>query len=373
MAEHKVSYAPSEDLQLIKSTAGEFLDDRYPIEKVRELMISDDGFERSLWKEMADLGWAGLAIAEDLGGSGLGQVEMGVVLEEMGKHLVPGPFFASAVLATNVAREVGEGDVANNLLGELAAGELIATVGVFEQPRGWSLANHRTKADLDGDGWSVSGRKLAVLDAALADRILITATTSDGVGVFVVDRNAAGLTVEPDSPLDLTRRQATISLDNTPAVLLSDGDATPGLKRALRLSTVTLAAEQLGGAQAAMDMAVEYAKSRYQFGRPIGSYQAIKHRCANMLMKVEHTRSAVHYAARITDDDSELAVAAHLAGSIASETYTWVAGENIQVHGGIGFTWEHDAHLYLKRAKATSLLMGSPGYHRDQMGQAIGI
>ena len=234
----------------------------------------------------------------------------------------------------------------------------------------------QTRAVKDGNRWSLSGTKRAVLDAGLADLVLVTAADGDDVSLFAVDPDASGVTITPESVLDPTRRQATVDLDGV--VVTTDdrigiGDATPGLTKAHRLATVALASEQVGGAQAAMDMAVGYAKSRYQFGRPIRSYQSIKHRCANMLMKVEHARSTAYYGARVTYEDDELAVAAPLAGSVCSEAYTWVAGENIQVHGGIGFTWEHDAHLYLKRAKASSLLLGSPRYQRDLLGRAIGI
>ena len=375
MAEVRVSYTHTEDQELIRSTARQFLTERFGMETVRDLMMSDEGFDKAHFKEMTDLGWTGLAIAESHGGTGLGPVELGVLLEEMGRLVTPGPFFASAVLATSVIKEVGTPDDHTRLLPRLASGEIIATVALFDNARGWAL-RPQTRAVKDGNRWSLSGTKRAVLDAGLADLVLVTAADGDDVSLFAVDPDASGVTITPESVLDPTRRQATVDLDGV--VVTTDdrigiGDATPGLTKAHRLATVALASEQVGGAQAAMDMAVGYAKSRYQFGRPIGSYQSIKHRCANMLMKVEHARSTAYYGARVTYEDDELAVAAPLAGSVCSEAYTWVAGENIQVHGGIGFTWEHDAHLYLKRAKASSLLLGSPRYQRDLLGRAIGI
>ena len=373
MAEKKVSYAPTEEQELIRTTARQFIDDRIAVEKVRELMMSDDGFERGLWKEMADLGWTGLAIAEDHGGAGLGWIELGVLLEEMGRKVTPGPFFASAVLATTAVQELGTETDRAELLPGLASGETIGTLALFEQPRGWRWDSPSTDATPSDGGWVLHGRKRGVLDAHLADVVLVTARTDSGIGLFAVDPREDGVTVEQESVLDPTRRQATVTLVGAPASRLGEGDATPGLRRVLRLATIALAAEQVGGAQQCMEMSVEYAKTRYQFGRPIGSYQAIKHRCANMLMKVEHSRSAAYYAARVVDDPGELALAAPLAGSLASEAYVWVAGENIQVHGGIGFTWEHDAHIYLKRAKASSLLLGSPHHQRDLLGRAIGI
>lgn len=376
MADTRVTYTPTEDQELIRSTARQFLEERYGMETVRNLMMSDEGFDRAHFKEMADLGWTGLAIAEEHGGAGLGPVELGVLLEEMGRLVTPGPFLASAVLATAVVTEVGTAEDHARILPRLASGEIIATVGLFDSARGWALRPGKTRVVRDGDGWSLSGTKRAVLDAGLADLVLVTAADGDDVAVFGIDRNASGVTITAESVLDPTRRQATVDLDG---VIVTDddrigiGDATPGLIRAHRLVTLALASEQVGGAQAAMDMAVDYAKTRYQFGRPIGSYQSIKHRCANMLMKVEHARSTAYYGARVAGNDEELAVAAPLAGSVCSEAYTWVAGENIQVHGGIGFTWEHDAHLYLKRAKTSSLLLGSPRHQRDLLGRAIGI
>lgn len=373
MAEHQVSYRPTEEQELIRSTARDFLDDRLGLDRVRELMMSDDGFDRSLWKEMADLGWTGLAIPEEHGGAGLGPVELGVLLEEMGRSVAPGPFFASAVLATGAVETLGSEERKAELLPAMASGEWIVTLALFEQARGWRWGDPATTAEPDGEGWALTGSKRGVLDAHLADRILVTAAYDGGVGVFVVDPDAAGLVITQETVLDPTRRQCSAELDGVAAVALSPGDVSTGLDRVMRLATVALAAEQVGGANAAMDMAVDYAKTRYQFGRLIGSYQAIKHRCAEMLMKVEQARSATYYASRVAGDDIELAVAAPLAGSLASETYTWVAGENIQVHGGIGFTWEHDAHIYLKRAKASSLMLGSPHHQRGLLGDALGV
>lgn len=376
MAERSVEYAPTEELDLIRSTASQFLADRLPMEKVRELMMSEEGFDAGIWKEMAAMGWTGLGIPEELGGAGFGPVEMGVLLEEMGRVVTPGPFFASAVLATITIQEVASADQQEELLAAMASGEKVATLAIFERPHDWSPGTPSTRATRTDEGWVITGRKRAVLSGSSADMILVTAAIEDGVGVFVVDPNTDGVTITSEPALDPTRRQSSIEFESATvpkAARLGGGDATAGLARALGLASAALAAEQVGGAQACMEMSVEYAKSRYQFGRPIGSYQAIKHRCANMLMKVEHARSAAYYAVRVTGDREELAVAAPLAACVASEAYTWVAGENIQVHGGIAFTWEHDAHIYLKRAKASSLLFGGPRHQRDLLGRAVGI
>lgn len=371
-----VSYAPTEDQELIRTTAREFLGTKCGLDRVRELMMSDEAFDRVLWKEMAEMGWTGLGIPDEQGGSGLSLVEMGVLLEEMGRLVTPGPFFASAVLATTAIREIARADQYADLLPPLATGERIATLAVFEQARDWSPDSPSTTARRDSDGWVIDGTKRAVLSGAVADMILVTAAADDGVGVFAVESASDGVMVTDEPVLDPTRRQSGVTFESVmvpETARLGNGDARDGLRRTLYLATAALAAEQVGGAQRCMEMSVEYAKSRHQFGRPIGSYQAIKHTCANMLMKVEHAKSAAYHAVRVTDDTAELAIAAPLAGSVASEAFVWVAGENIQVHGGIGFTWEHDAHIYLKRAKASSLLLGSPQYQRDLLGKAIGI
>jgi len=371
-----VTFTPTEEQHLIRTTARQFLDERVGLGRVRELMVSEDGFDPGLWKEMADLGWAGLAVAEEHGGSGLSPVELGVLVEEMGRLVTPGPFFATTVLATTVIQAVATPDQQAEILPSLASGERVATLAIHERSRAWGPESPETTATRSEDCWVLNGSKRSVLSGNEADIILVTASTDEGVGLFAVDSDAEGVETKREPVLDPTRRQAGVLFDSVvveAASKLGEGDATAGLRRALALVSALLACEQVGGAQRCMEMSVEYAKGRYQFGRPIGSYQAIKHRCANMLMKVEQAKSAAYYAVRVASQPEELMLASALAAAVASEAYVWVAGENIQVHGGIGFTWEHDAHIYLKRAKASSLLFGSPSYQRDRLGQALGL
>jgi alkylation response protein AidB-like acyl-CoA dehydrogenase len=374
VAEPAISFAPTEEMGLIRSTARQFLEDRVGLRVVRDLMMSEDGFDPTLWKEIADLGWTGLIIPEEHGGAGYGLLEMSVILEEMGRLVTPGPFFASSVLATTAITTLGTDAQKADLLPALAAGERIMTIAVFEGPRDWALARTATRAHRNGSGWVLDGIKTHVIDGHIADVVLVAASTDDGPGMFVVP--ASDVVTTQVSVLDPTRRQATVSLQGVEVeedALLGGGPSEDGLRKVLAIGSLALAAEQVGGAQRCLDMAVGYAKTRHQFGRPIGSYQAVKHRCAEMLMRIEHARSTAMHAVRVVDDPDELAVAGPLAASTASEAYVWSAGENIQIHGGIGFTWEHDAHLYLKRAKSSALLLGDPRYHRDLLGRAIGI
>ncbi len=376
MAEVAVSYAPTPETDLIKSTARQYLTDRFGLDVVRKLMMSDDGFDRALWQEIADLGWAGLTVPEEFGGAGYGPVEQSVILEEMGRLVTPGPFFASAVLATTAINELATAEQKRSLLPGMASGETLATLAVFEGARDWSLDRLEATADEVGGGWTISGVKHHVLDGHLADLFLVVARVGDRLGVFAVDRSADGIEITQTPVLDPTRRQASLRLDRVRVdaeSLLGDDRANEEVHRVLALGSAALAVEQVGGAQACLESSVEYARTRHQFGRPIGSYQAIKHRCAEMLMRVEHARSAAYHAARVTDDAGEFSVASPLAASIASESYVWAAGEHIQILGGIGFTWEHDAHLYLKRAKSSSLLFGDPRYHRRLLATALGL
>jgi alkylation response protein AidB-like acyl-CoA dehydrogenase len=371
-----VSFAPTDDQELIRSTARRYLEDRVGLDRVREIMMSDQGFDQDLWKEMADMGWPGLVVAEEFGGSGLSPVEMSVLLEEMGRLVTPGPFFASAVLATTAIQELATPEQQADLLPAMATGDSIGSLAMFETARNWDPTSQQTMATREGESWVLRGSKRSVVGGTEADFVLVSAATTDGVGVFVVDSDASGLTVEPEPALDPTRPQARITVDSVrlgSSARLGTGDSGDGLRRVFAMATAYLASEQVGGAERCMEMSVDYAKTRHQFGRPIGSYQSVKHRCANMLMKVEHAKSAARYAVRVVDHPEELAVAAPLASAVASEAYVWVAGENIQVHGGIGFTWEHPAHLYLKRAKTSSLLFGDPRHQRDLLGRAIGI
>lgn len=371
-----VTFTPTEDQELIRSTARQFLDDRLGLPIVRDLMMTDVGFERGMWKEMADLGWTGLAISEEFGGAGYGLTEVSVLMEEMGRTVTPGPFLASSILATTAIQNAGTDAQQSEWLPGLASGETIGTIAFFEGPRDWLMSRIATQALPSGDGWVIDGVKGYVLDGHLADLMVVAARIGEEVGLFVIETDGRGVEINQTPVLDPTRRQAEVRLSDVRVgsqALLGGGPSPDAIRRTLLVGTTALASEQVGGAQQCLEMSVEYAKTRHQFGRPIGSFQAIKHRCAEMLMKVESAKSAAYHAARVADDQGEFTLASHLAGSVSSESYVWAAAETIQIHGGVGFTWEHDAHLYLKRAKASSLVLGDPRFHRDRLGRTLGI
>jgi alkylation response protein AidB-like acyl-CoA dehydrogenase len=261
------------------------------------------------------------------------------------------------------------------LLPAIAAGEIRATLALAEPSGRWDESGIEAVARRDGASWKISGTKLYVLDGHTADVVLLAARSGAGVSLFRVAGNAAGLVRTPLTVLDRTRKQARLELDDVEATLVgTDGEGWSVLSRVLDLAAVALAAEQVGGAQKCLDLAVAYAKERVQFGRPIGSFQAIKHKCADMLLEVESARSAAYYAAwQAVDQTDELPGVAALAKAYCSDAYCHAASENIQIHGGIGFTWEHPAQLYFKRAKSSDLLFGDAGYHRELLARRIGI
>jgi alkylation response protein AidB-like acyl-CoA dehydrogenase len=360
----------------LRESVRRFLADRAPLTRVRELMETEDGTDQAVWEQAAaQLGLQGLAIPQDYGGAGFTFAEQAIVLEEFGAALYGGPYLASAVLAAT-ALLAGQDEAARReLLPPIASGETIATLAFTEDGGSWDPGTIRLSAVKDGKDWRLDGHKSFVLDGRTAGLILVAAATDAGLSLFAVDADAAGLNRITLPTLDQTRKLARLEFAGvTGALIGSPGDAVAVLDRTLDVAAIALAAEQLGGARRALEQAVEYAKIRHQFGRPIGSFQTIKHRCADLLLEVESLRSAVGYAAAaVAEDSPEIPVLASLVKAYASETYFHVAAENIQIHGGIGFTWEHDAHLYFKRAKSSELFLGDGSYHRERLATRIGL
>jgi alkylation response protein AidB-like acyl-CoA dehydrogenase len=371
-----MDFAFSDEQEELGRTVRAFLTHTSPETETRRLMETPEGFDRALWRRMgSELGLQGLAVPEEYGGAGCGPVEVGVVMEEMGRALLCAPFLSSAVLATTTLLRCADEDARKRLLPGLASGELVGTLALTEDSARWDAAGVRFTARESNGSWLLNGHKMFVLDGATADVVLTVARTGDGIGVFCVDGDATGLTRAPLPTMDPTRRQARLDYQDVPATRLrTHGDGWDLVSQVLDRAAVALAAEQVGVASRALDMAVEYAKVRHQFGRPIGSFQAVKHLLADVLLEVESARAAAHYALLASEnEDPELPAVASLAKAFCSDTCVQATEENIQVHGGIGFTWEHPAHLCLKRAKTSQLLFGDPAYHRELLARRIGM
>ena len=371
-----MQFAFTEEQDQLRSFVRQFLDEKSDEAAVRELMETDTGYDEAVWTQMAEqMGLQSLIIPEEFGGQGFSFVELIIVLEEMGRSLLCAPFFSSVVLATSALLDSGDEAAQSEYLPRIASGELIATVALTEENGRWDESGVTATATKSGDDWAINGAKHYVLDGHTAGLLIVAARTDEGVSLFAVDGDAAGLERSPLATMDQTRKQAQLTFADTPATLIgADGQGWTVLERVLDLAAVGLAAEQVGGAQKVLDMSVEYAKDRVQFGRPIGSFQAIKHKCADMLLEVESAKSAAYYAAWCAaEDNDELPAMASLAKSYCSEAYFHATAENIQIHGGIGFTWEHPAHLYFKRAKSSELLFGDPTYHRALLADRIGL
>jgi alkylation response protein AidB-like acyl-CoA dehydrogenase len=371
-----MNFGFSEEQEELRKMVKRFLDEKSPESEVRRLMATAEGYDPAVWDQMAnELALQGLGIPEEFGGQGYGPVELYVVFEEMGAALFCSPYFSTVALAANAVLFVGtDADKASYLPG-IASGERIATLALTDDSGDWDLASTSTTASALGDGFVLNGVRSYVTDGNVASVIFVPAMTSKGLSLFAVAGDAPEVAREALATMDQTRKQSRIVLHDAPAMLVGvEGGALAGLETTVQVAVAALAAEQVGGAQRVLNNAVEYAKVRVQFGRPIGSFQAIKHKCADMLLDVESAKSAAYYAAWAAQErNDELPIAASLAKSFCSEAYFHCAAENIQIHGGIGFTWEHHAHLYFKRAKSSELMLGDPAYHRELLAQRLGI
>jgi len=360
----------------LRQVVRQFLRERSPSGEVRRLMETGESRDDEAWALLAgQLGLTGIAVPERYGGAGYGPAELAVVLEEMGGALLVAPYFATVALAGQALAASGDEAAMARWLPGIADGSLTATLAVAEDSGSWDLAEVAAAAEPAGDGWAVTGTKLFVIDGHTADLLLVVARSPDGPGVFAIERGAAGVESARLDTLDLTRALASVALRAAPAVRIGAGrDTAAWLSEVRDLALAALAAEQLGGAARCLDMAVGYAKVREQFGRPIGSFQAIKHKCASLLLEVECARSAVYHASEaVTGGQPDAPLAAVLAYAYCSQAFTHAAKECIQVHGGIGYTWEHDAHLYLRRAKSSQLLFGPPARQRTRLAELAGI
>ncbi len=375
-----LSWTPEQ--QEMRSAARRFLEQHSPLSSVRATMTTDGGTDDSLWRQLSqEMGWTGLCIPEEYCGLGLPWMWMVALQEELGRSLACVPFFSSICLAAPLIQALGTEDQKARWLSPLASGDSRATVILGEGRGAWLPEAAPTTWAKEGDEYRLEGGASLVLDGHTADVLLAVArphsdNEENQLSVFVVESNRDGISIIPQSTMDATRKAAKIHLSGVrvPAFhrLGGDSPATEGLHHSLSLASMALAAEQVGVAERCMEMAVEYAKVRVQFGRPIGSFQAVKHMCADMLLQVESSRSAALAAGYAADESpGEFILLAALAKAWCGEAVFRTAADMLQVHGGIGFTWEHDAHLYFKRARASESLLGDPAFHRERIAEKI--
>jgi len=371
-----MQFGLTETQQVLKNSAREFFSAECPIAEVRRLMETSAAYDAALWQKMAHQGWTGIIFDEEYGGLGLGLVELAVALEEMGRALLPGPYFSTVLLAGVAISSGGNPAQKRKYLSRISMGETRATLALLEQDAGWEPEAVKLEARPTRAGFVLTGRKMFVPDAAAADFLVCAARRGGELGLFIVPRAAQGLTICAMPALDETRKLYRIAFEDVPVAeedFLAIGDsARAALDRALAVATVGLAAEMVGGMQRVMEMAVEYAKARKQFGKPIGQFQAVQHQCADMLLLTESSRSAAYYAAWALEHHApEAAAAVSIAKLYSSDAYREVGNRGIQVHGGMGFTWENNVHLYYKRAKASELMFGDATYHRERLARLV--
>jgi alkylation response protein AidB-like acyl-CoA dehydrogenase len=359
-----MDFGLSEEQRQLKDSARAFLSGECPTPALRKIIADEDGYPRELYADMAKLGWSGLIVPEEFGGAGLGMLDMAMLLEEGGYAAMPGPFLFSSVLAASALKLGGSRELNSKWLIPLASGKAIGTVGVVEGAGSIEAVDIESVASKDGAGWRLDGKKMFVPYANVADFIVVAAKNDAGeIGLFVVDAKSPGVTVRSLKNLDLTRRVSSVELKSAPAELLSGG--TELFVKLIDVAAVAIAADSLGGIERALEMAVEYSKIREQFGKPIGSFQALKHVAAEIVADLEPARALVWYAAYRAEEKSSRE--ASMAKARLCDIYSRTTDRAVLMHGGIGFTWEHDMHLWFKRARFNESYFGSPGYHRERV------
>jgi alkylation response protein AidB-like acyl-CoA dehydrogenase len=379
-----MNFGFNDEQELLRSTARKFFDNECPSTTVRALMEESSGMTPELWKKLAEQGWLGLIAPEEHGGMALGIVDLVVLLEEMGRAVVPGPFFSTVLLGGLAILAAGNDAQKKAWLPKICSGEARATLAWMEPSAELGAAGVTLQAAAKGSGFTLNGTKLFVHDAHTADVIVVAARTTsgqnpeDGISLFLVPKGTPGLAVTLLPTMDQTRKLCEVTLTNVSvggeAVMGAPGTGWKPLARVIDRATVGLCAEMCGGAQKVLDMTVEYAKIRQAFGRPIGSYQGVKHKAADMLVDVENSKSITYYAAWAMDEGvPEGPLAVSMAKAYVSDAYRRVSGAGIQLHGGIGFTWEHDLHLYFKRAKGSEFTFGDATWHRERVAQLVNL
>jgi alkylation response protein AidB-like acyl-CoA dehydrogenase len=361
--------------KLLQQSARDFFARELKPERVRELMATDTAFDDGLWRAMADQGWTGLIVPEDFGGLGLSLVDLIAVSEEMGRACLPGPFLSTLWAAALIDRAGSEGQ-RKQYLEPIAAGAMKATVALLEEDADWNPASVQLRAEKDGKEFRLRGRKEFVTDAEVADVIILVARGDDGLVLAPVEKGAKGMNIALTPGVDATRKLYSVEFED---VVAPEADAlafnmrtNDAIESATTTAIVALCAEMIGGMQWTLENAVEYAKTRQQFGKPIGIYQAVQHQLADMFLMAESARSAVYYAAwAVSENDPSAKLAVSVAKACCSDAVREVGARGAQVHGGIGFTWEHNLQLYYKRAKASEIMFGDANYHREEIARKI--
>jgi alkylation response protein AidB-like acyl-CoA dehydrogenase len=374
-----MEFAFTDEQDQFRDVVRRFLSDKSPTTEVRRLMDTADGYDATVWRQLADdLALTGIHIPETYGGAGFGPVELCIAMEEQGRALLCAPYFSSCVLAAGAIMHAAADDQKANLLPAIAGGQTRAAFAVTEANGHWDATGIQAIATRTGSGWVIDGEKTYVIDGCSAQQLIVVARAAGsagnaGLSFFVVDPTAAGVTRTALATMDATRKQAMITFARAPAELLGQaGAGAEPLSRTLDHAAIALANEMVGGAQALLDSAVAYANIRVQFGRAIGSFQAIKHKCADMLLDVELAKSTAYYAAQAAaEGDPQTPGLASMAKAAAADAYMRAAANTIQIHGGIGFTWDNDTHLWFKRAKSSEVLLGDPNHHRELMLQRL--
>jgi alkylation response protein AidB-like acyl-CoA dehydrogenase len=377
-----MNFGFSDEQELLRASARKFFDNECTSAFVRQHLEEPAGVPEAFWTKLAEQGWLGLIYPEGAGGSGLGVVDLVVLMEEMGRVVMPGPYFSTVLLGGLAILEAGSAEQKQAWLAKIAGGHAKVALAWTEPNARWDAAGVTAPAKPVGGDWVLSGTKLFVLDAHLADLVVVAARTTEGprpeegVSLFLVPRGTAGLETRLLPTMDQTRKLGEVQLHDVrvpDSARLGPRDGGWGpLRRVVEVATVALCAEMCGGAQKVLEMTTEYAKIRMAFGRPIGAYQGVKHKLADMLVDVENAKSLTYYAAWAVDERvPEAPLATAMAKAYCSDAYRKAAGHGIQLHGGIGFTWEHDMHLYFKRAKSSEATFGDATYHRERVAQLI--
>jgi alkylation response protein AidB-like acyl-CoA dehydrogenase len=362
----------SKPQKLMQQSARDLFTRACPAKKVRELMTTDTAYDAELWSAVAEQGWLGIHLSEASGGLGLGVVDLAAVGEEMGRACLPGPFLGTVWAATLIA----EANPSSKHLQSLTAGESKGAVALLETDASWDLSAVRMQAKPDGKGYQLTGRKSFVSDAGVADVIVLVGRMGADLALFAMPARISGVSIKPTPGLDQTRKLYDVIFEGVTlgaeSVLAVGEAAARALDRSMQVATLLICADMLGGMQWIMEDAVEYAKTRQQFGKPIGSFQAVQHMCADMLLWTESARSAIYFAAWSLDVEPKSAARAVSTAKVyTSDASREVANRGVQVHGGIGFTWEHDLHLYYKRSKASEILFGDATHHRAQLADEV--